>query len=161
MNKIRSLIATCIITLSTTFAVTPAFSSEPQNSPLQGEIDSILAEFGGEQTAWNEVSWDDGNVVLTLDTGAVHQIAPFAIGGCDSGKYCAYSATLYSGRKLSFSTCPSTHTSFSALGGPVRSVANSRSSGTVRVYGGSTLKATLSPNSGASNVSGVTKITCS
>ena len=72
-------------------------------SELQARVDAVLAEFpGGSQTAPNEVTWEDGAVILTLaaDEGL---ITTMAVGSCATGYYCAYSGYNLSGSKLSFS----------------------------------------------------------
>lgn len=47
---------------------------------MQTRIDEVLAEHpGGTQVSWNEVSWEDGDVVLTL---ASEGVSTFAVGSC-------------------------------------------------------------------------------
>lgn len=141
---------------------------------MQERVDEVIDEFGGEQIGWNEVSWDDGDIVLTLDpdvsvnakaTKAIAVTAAAAAASskedCASGKYCLYSRAFYEGDKLTFSSCPATHTSFTKLGGAPRSIMNDRSSGKVRAYNGNTVKVTLNAGTGTSNITGVTKVTCS
>lgn len=131
---------------------------------MQARIDQTLADHpGGTQTAWNEISWDDGEIILTLasETPSVNpHIALLAVADCPSSRFCAYSAASYGGSRITFSTCTSNH-SPSALGGPVRSLANSRSSGAVRAYNSSnTLLATANAGTGT-NVGGTTtKLSC-
>lgn len=126
---------------------------------MQARVDSALtANPGGTQIAWNEVSWDDGAMILTLapETGTVHTM----VGGCASGKFCAYDHASYSGNKITYSTCTS-YQSVSALPGAVRSMANSRTSGSIKAYSGSTLLATATAGHGT-NVGGTTTyISCS
>lgn len=131
---------------------------------LQDRVDAVISEFGGTQTASNEVSWEGGAVVLTIEDGiaprAADGIALGAIGNCAAGAFCAYSGFGYSGNKLTFTACTSGN-SVAALG-TVRSIANARTSGIVRAYDGSTLVATLSPGTGRSSVPvGIDKLNCS
>ncbi len=166
MRVARILPVTVAVTLAVLIGPVSAGASELNATSMQERVDEVLAEYGGEQTGWNEVSWDGGDVVLTLASDVALEahfpgsIAAAAVDNCAAGKYCAYGAAGYGGGKLTYSSCPATHTSFGAIG-KVRSIKNDRSSGTVRAYNGSTLKATLAPGTGASNVSSITKITCS
>ncbi len=77
-----------------------------------------------------------------------------------SGKFCAYTLPGYLGNKLTFSTCTSNH-GVSALGGSVRSIANSRSSGTVKAYNGSSLVLSVSAGTGKNTTATITKLACS
>ncbi|GGH33742.1 peptidase inhibitor family I36 protein [Microbacterium album] len=152
-------------------APTVTFAAETPTQDMQERVEAALADRpGGVQTSWNEVNWDDGRVVLTLDPTssragssvvlATDVVALAAVGGCASGTFCAYNQTGYRGDKITFSTCASSH-SVSGLVGSVRSIANSRSSGVVRAYNGTTLLASATAGNG-SNVSGTTnKLTCS
>jgi hypothetical protein len=135
--------------------VTPAHA---EASAVQDRIDQVLVDYGGTQSSWNQVSWDGGAIVLTVVDPTGPQT--FSIGPCAAGKYCAYSGTSYTGSVLTFSTC-TTGNSVAALG-QVRSIANSRTSGTVRAYNGSTLVATVSANTGKTPISGtVSTVSCS
>lgn len=142
-----------------------ALSASPaaaSTDATQDQVDAVIAEFGGTQTASNEVSWNDGAVVLTIapDTTASRGFTAFSVGGCPSGAFCAYSGTSYTGSRLTFSACTSGN-SVAALG-TVRSLANSRGTGTVRAYDGWATVATLAPNTGAASVAaGIDKLNCS
>ena len=163
-RKFMPLLALPLVVGAVALAASPAAAS---TDPAQDQVDAVIAEFGGTQTAANEVSWDDGAVVLTLAPeetssrfGGSGGITAFSVGSCPSGSFCAYSGTSYTGSRLTFSGCTAGNP-VSALGS-VRSLANSRSTGTVRAYAGWATVATLSPNSGASSVSaGVDKLNCS
>lgn len=155
----RAALAVTLVALMLASSPGPVAQAASTPSGTQDRIDEVLREHpGGDQTAWNEISWDDGAVILTL---ASTYITPFAaVGGCTSGRFCAYNQTGYRGDKLTFSTCTSSH-SVSALAGAVRSIANSRSTGSIRAYAGSTLLATAAAGTG-SNVTGTTtKFVCS
>lgn len=133
-----------------------------ENNDMQVRIDAVLhAHPGGTQIAWNEVSWDDGDVVLTLASEAPVEVSPLAaVGNCASGTFCAYTDTSYRGDKLTFSACTNIN-SVSALGGTVRSMANSRGSGSIKAYSSTVLLATAVAGTGT-NVSGTTVyINCS
>lgn len=157
----RTHLAAAAVTAAILFALTPAgawAADSPTDDQMQARVDAVIDEYGGTQTAWNEVTWDAGAVVLELGTDFV----PFAgTDDCASGRYCVYSRTGYEGTKITYSACPATYTSFTPLLGSVRSIKNDLGSGTVRAYNGNTLKAALTPGNGTSNVTNVTKLTCS
>lgn len=148
------LIATSIVGMG---SAANAAGTDPPTSTMQERIDEVLAEQpGSTQTSWNEVTWDDGDVTLTL---AADGISTFAVGSCATGKFCAYSGTFLSGSRLTFSSC-GTHSTASL--GTVRSIANARSSGSVQ--GKNSANTTLvTVGAGSSNGStpiGVTKVSC-
>ncbi|MFT4051190.1 MAG: peptidase inhibitor family I36 protein [Microbacterium sp.] len=126
---------------------------------VQARIDAVIAEYGGEQTAANEVTWDDGAIILTVEAAASVS-ALTGVGTCPSGSYCAYSRTNYLGSRLAFTTC-TTGNSVSALGSAVRSIANSRSSGTVSAYNGSTKVLTVAAGNGKNTTATITTLSCS
>ena len=159
---VLALLGTGIIAAS---AETP--SAESRNlAPMQQAVEEVLEEHpGGTQTGWNEVSWDDGEVVLNIapEEAGILGVSGNAITAlstsrnCASGRYCAFSRPGYSGSKLTVSSC--TNRSTSQLP-QVRSIANSRSSGTVRAYNGNRQITSVAPRSGK-NVSGtITRLTC-
>lgn len=155
-TSIFALLATVALALSP-MGSTP---TNPDDANMQARVDTVLAANpGGEQTAWNVVSWDDGAVVLTL--APENSVGSLTVGGCATGKHCAYNGVSYTGDKLTYSTCTS-HESVSALPGTVRSMANSRSSGSIKAYSSSsTLLATATAGHGT-NVGGTTSyISCS
>ncbi|GAA2463080.1 peptidase inhibitor family I36 protein [Agromyces soli] len=124
---------------------------------LQQQIDAVLAEFpGGVQTGPDEVSWQDGAVVLNLAPEG--QLAARSVGSCATGAHCVYSGVGLSGSKLTFSTCSTQ--SVAPLGAPVASIANARSV-VVRAYNSVGVVGSVSANSSASTSSwGVTKVGC-
>lgn len=166
-RKFMSLLALPLLVGAIALSASPAAAT---TDPTQDQVDAVIAEFGGTQTAPNEVSWNDGAVVLTLapddaarfDDSSARSggFTTFAVGSCPSGYFCAYSGTSYTGSRLTFSAC-TTGNSVAALG-TVRSLANSRGTGTVRAYDGWATVATLGPNTGASSVAaGIDKLNCS
>lgn len=160
--RIARLTLTFVLAVVLSVAGTSAAQAVTTDPAMQSRVDAVIDQFGGTQTGWNAVAWDDGAVVLELaPESAGTDSVTAAADNCASARYCAYASANYQGNKLTYSACPATYTNFSALLASPRSVKNDLSSGTVRVYGGSTVKATLSAGSGTSNVTGVTKITCS
>lgn len=151
---VGALALTLIAPLSANAATTTA------NDTLQAQIDAVLTEHpGGTQTAPNEITWDDGAVVLTLEVpgGA---FSPLAVGSCATDYYCAYSNYNLSGSKVSFYECDTTKST--SLLSTVRSVANARSSGYVQAKSsaGSVL-ATIGYNGSLAYApTGITQLTC-
>lgn len=165
MHHPRTVLATAALVLVALFTPTTASATTPPATAMQERVEDILEEHGGVQTGWNEVTWDEGAVILTIapddsiEAGPVGVRAAAAQDNCAAGKYCAYGKASYGGNKLTYSACPATHTSFSIIGSP-RSIKNNRTTGTVKAYNGSTLKNTLTPGNGNSSTTGITKITC-
>lgn len=144
----------------TLLAPSLAQAATSADTPTQERIDEVIAEYGGEQTAWNEVTWNNGEVVFTTAPPVSTQhLTAAAARNCNSGSHCAFSGTGYSGERLTFSSC-SSNQSVSILSS-VRSVANNRAGKSIKVYKNSTLLATVSANSGKNVSSGATSLTCS
>ena len=131
-------------------------AAQAATSPLQLGIDEILAAYpGGTQVGEREISWDGGEVILTLEP----EFTTFAVGNCATGSFCAYTGANRSGTKVSFTNCSATN-STSVLGKPVRSVANARSSGSVRAYNGSSTVLTVAAGGTSNTTSTVTRLGC-
>lgn len=132
----------------------------PVADTLQTRVDAVLSEFpGGTQTGLNQITWDGGAMILTLeDTSG--GIGLFAVGSCATGYHCAYSGNALSGNKLSLSGCDTTH-STAALG-VVRSIANAHSSGYVQAKNasGSVLSTVYAGGSVGYAPAGITQLTC-
>lgn len=114
---------------------------------------------GGYATSEHTAYWPELGMTLVSDEAQAAQRSerPKAVGSCSNGAVCAYSGSSLSGSKLSWSSC-GTH-STSALAS-VRSIANGRTSETLRARNGSTVLASASPGT-QKNVSGsVTNISC-
>lgn len=164
MPKLTTAITTALV-LALLSVPTTAWSQPTSDTPMQEAITDVIEEYGGTQTAWNEVSWDDGETTLVLDPGLASPQTGLGRGAtstsaCTKGRYCAYGKTDYLGSRLEYSACPATVTSFGPVSS-VRSIKNNRSSGTIKAYKGSTLKTTLSPGNNNKDTTGTTKITCS
>lgn len=145
------------LTLAAALTIPPAQSATASESDVQARIDQVIADYpGGVQTAPNEVSWGDGQVILTV----VDSDAPStrAVGSCATGAHCVYSGTSLTGSKLTFSTC--TTQSVAPLGGPVKSIANARSSVSVRAYNDLGALGSVAANSWINTSWAMTKIGC-
>ncbi|MCD1571859.1 hypothetical protein [Agromyces mediolanus] len=150
--------AAALVAAAVVLAPLPAVAATaPEDPGLQQRIDAVLAEFpGGTQTGPDEVSWQDGAVVLTLESEG--QLAARSVGSCATGTHCVYSGSGLSGSKLTFSTCSTQ--SVAPLGAPVASIANARSV-VVRAYNSIGVVGSVSANGSANTGSwGVTKVGC-
>lgn len=160
-SRSRRLVVLAAIGVLSLGMIAPSMAAyAAEDSGLQDRVDAVLAEFpGGTQTMANEISWDGGQMILTLATGD-DSFAARAVGSCATGYYCAYSGYNLSGSKLSFSACNTTQ-STSALS-VVRSIANARSSGSVQGKNSSgSVLATIGANGslGYAPVN-ITRLTC-
>lgn len=127
------------------------------DSPLQTEVDRLLALTpGGTQVDEDTIVWDEGAVVVNvaLDSGRASR----AIANCPTGYYCAWTAAGYLGTSIWLTSCSAggTSSSLASLGSAARSMANARTSGTVKRMNGATVVDTLTASSGRSSVSGTT-----
>lgn len=99
-----------------------------ESTALQERVEAILDQYpGGTQIAENEIAWDGGAVILTLEASG--GITPMAVGSCATGSYCAYSGYNLTGSKLSFSSCGAPQPV--GVLGTVRSIANARTAGAI------------------------------
>ncbi|PPF41870.1 hypothetical protein C5B85_18285 [Pseudoclavibacter sp. AY1F1] len=110
---------------------------------------------GGHATGEHTAYWPDLGMTLLSEEASASpsRDRQRAVGSCASGNVCAYSGSSLSGSKLSWSSC-GTH-STAALGS-VRSIANGRTSETLRARNGSTVLATATPGT-QKNVSGTAR----
>lgn len=149
-----------LATAALTLAPLTANASEAKvDATMQARVDAVLAEnLGGIQIGVNEIAWQGGAVILTLAPEDA-EIAPFAVGSCSTGSFCAYSGYSLSGSKLSFTTC-ATHSTTPL--GAVRSVANARSSGSIKAKNSSgTVLSTISAGGSVAYApSNITQLTC-
>lgn len=148
LRTIAILTATALLTLAVPMSTAHA------DNPLQDQIETVIATYGGEQIAPNQVSWDDGDITLTLSTGTTTR----AVGTCATGKFCAYSQLNQQGSKLTFTTCTAPN-STSPIGS-VRSVANARTSGTVTAYNGSAAVLTVAAGRTTNTGATITRLGC-
>lgn len=161
INKLTAIgTATLALATAVLLASTPAqaANSEKQTSSLQERVDAVLERFpGGTRTGVNEISWEGGDVVLTLE---VPGATPRAIGTCADDSYCAYSGTNLTGSKISFSSCGTYSTS---PVGTVRSIANARTSGKVQGKNASNtvLSTVYAGKADNSTPNGISKLACS
>lgn len=151
---------TLVVALSVTLLVL-GLTAGASTTSLQERVDLALEQNPGSvQIGPNEIAID-GSTILVLEmagSGQSRAQPAGTVGGCPAGKFCAYSKVGYAGDYLSYSTCESSH---SVAGISVRSIANSRSSGSVLAYKGSTLLATVAAGTGKNVSKGTSKLSCS
>lgn len=134
----------------------PAQAANASPTDVQTRIDQVLADFpGGVQTGANEVTWGDGDVVLTVADPEAPAIR--GIGSCDTGAHCVYSASNLTGSKMTFSTC--TTQSVAPLGTAVKSIANARTV-VVRAYNDLGALGSIPANNWINTAWTMTKIGC-
>ncbi len=161
MNTVRTIRFSLIAAASAaalTFGGGLAANADVGEETMQERVDRVLLEYpGGTQIASNEISWENGAVVLTL--ASADGIAPRAVGSCATDAYCAYNGSGLSGSKLTFWTCGIYSTT--ALGS-VRSVANARTGGYVdaKNSGGGVLATIYGGNSISYAPAGITQLSC-
>lgn len=144
-HRLSSTALAAILVAMLSLIVSPASAVPPDT--LEARAAVILATHpGGQEIAPGVLSWNDGAVVLTLD-GAV---GPQSIGTCQTGQYCAWGGTNYTGTKLAFTACSSggTSSSLALLSGLARSTANARTSGHVNAVNGGSLIYSMPANTG-------------
>lgn len=168
MSPHRPLALITALALSAVAVLTLSAGMAQELTPygaVQDRIDEAIAEFGGEQTAWNEVSWGDGDVrfiaALPGTSVTTHAIGTAAdmVKNCPTGQHCVFAGAGYAGEKLVFKSCTANQ-SVSVLSS-VRSIANNRFGKTVRAYKATTLLVSVPANSGRDVKAGTTKVTCS
>ena len=158
--KRTSLIFVSTLTLALTWAgAAPGFAAITEPS-MQDRVAVVLAgNPGSVQTGWNEVTMSGGDPVLALESSRTDTVLPASVGTCPNGKFCAYGKMGYRGDKLTYSTCTANHSVAGLIA--VRSIANSRATGTVRAYNGSTVVASVAAGTGENLAGKTTWLTCS
>lgn len=152
MSKIHPVIATLALLGLAILTPTPA---DAAGDGMQERIDAVMARYpGGVQTGSGEISWENGEVILTLPGGTAK-----AVGSCASGSFCAYTGSNLSGARISFTNCAGSN-SVAPLGSAVRSFANGRPSGTVYAYNGATAVASTSAGSFQNTTATITRLGC-
>ena len=161
MKRIPLLVVALLVLASLTPAAATAAVAPPDAAEsLQARVDAVMeANPRGVQISDDSIAWEDGTIVMTLEGGSNQK----TIGTCSNGSYCAWAALAYTGSKLSFTACSlgGTSSSLAALGTNARSLANARSSGTVKVRNGGTLVWNMAASTGIpSNTFTVTTMVC-
>jgi hypothetical protein len=149
-------IAASLTTIALGAAGSASASAKKPNDTVQSQIDRILeTDPTATQVGTNVVSWDGGDITLTIVNESVASTQR-AIGRCADGKHCAFSATGYGGSMLSYSSCTTNSISFYP-----RSIANARDNAVVRAYMNSTQIYAMGANVGISGLSrDINKFVC-
>lgn len=143
-------------TLIMSASAAPALADETSASGTPTVYDILAANPGGTIIDERTISWQNGTIVLTLESGRNAR----AVGSCATGSFCAFNGANLSGSRLAFSTCDSTFSTTQLLGG-VKSVANARSGGTVLGQNSSSTNLmTVAANTWANAPGAVVKLRC-
>lgn len=132
MRNIRpalAALAALVLTLLPTSAHAHPSADLADPDALAAEVQRVLELApGGVEIAPGKISWNDGEVVLTLEGS----VSPDALADCDPNRYCAWTATSFTGSLFTFSACSTGGTTVSIPAGyTARSLANMRSTGYV------------------------------
>lgn len=150
----RNLFAAVATTLLV-LGVAPAAAHADTIDPRIAQALETVA--GGEALDSHTAYWPEQHMTLTVDDD---DIVPFsAVGSCPDGSICAYAGLALTGARLSWTTC-GTH-STSALGAPVRSIADARSTGMLQARNGTTVVATAYAQSWAGVTGTSDNVKCS
>jgi hypothetical protein len=118
MRKVNALVLVLAMTLlGFTVAGSPAVAQPSAQASLQAQAAQILhAHPGGVQISPTQIAWQNGAVILNLQT-PTRGATPYAtFNGCPSGYYCFFQYKNFTGRMLQLSTCNSTQIYFSNYG---------------------------------------------
>ncbi len=127
-----------------------------EETPISPEVaDALEVEPGGVVIDYWTAEWPDTGMRLDVEPEIFLRAA---VGSCASGRICAFSKVGATGTKLSWSSCGTYSTS--ALGSAVRSIANARSTGTLKALNGSTTVASASAGTSTNVYATVTKVSC-
>lgn len=148
-----SLLVAAVFAIGSVPAV--ANAAEPVGDPDPQIAEMLDAVPGGILIDSNHAVWPELDMEMTVPRAS--DVAARAVGGCATGKICAFNAYFADGSALSFGTCgihsiPSNFT--------VKSVANARSSGTAQPRNGTTVLATISAGTYQNTSGTVTNIRC-
>ena len=149
--KHRTILA--VLTTAILLAITPiaahADSVDPQITA------ALQAVPGGEVLDDHTAYWPALTMTLTVSDRRLRE----AVGACPNGSVCAFGGVSLTGSRLSWTTCSTFSTT--ALGVPVRSIADARSTGSLQARNGTTVVATANAQSWASVTSASDNVKCS
>ncbi|WP_029265009.1 MULTISPECIES: hypothetical protein [unclassified Microbacterium] len=149
-------LAAIVLGLLVAFGATPAMAADPSDREVDPAVAAMLEEVpGGIVIDATRAVWPDLGMELQI-VGA-SSISARTVGGCATGKTCAFSLASLGGSILSFSSCTVNAVPASFV---TRSAANARTSGYMQARNGSSVLATIYAGNW-SNVSGtVTNLRC-
>jgi hypothetical protein len=143
------ILAVAVAVIAITSAAAPAVAADDsRRAAAASEVARILEQVPGA-VQLDATTLVAGDVTFTVDDGSNAR----DIASCPTGNYCAWRGSGYTGTRVDFVSCSASGTTslLTGLGGPARSVANARLSGTVQLRDGTTTVATMTANSGDSN----------
>jgi hypothetical protein len=155
MRRSKTL-AAIILGMVVTLGATPAMAAESGDREVDPAVAAMLEEVpGGIVVDATRAVWPE--LGMELQVTAKSSISARTVGGCATGKTCAFSLASLGGNILSFSSCSVNAVPASFV---TRSAANARTSGYMQARNGSSVLATISAGNW-SNVSGtVTNLRC-
>jgi len=148
--KYRTTLALLVATLLL------AAPSAAHADSVDPQIAAALAAVPGGQVIDDRTAvWPDLSMTMTVPDPRLRE----AIGSCANGSVCAFSGASLTGSKLSWTTCSTFSTT--ALGVPVRSIADARSTGSLQARNGTTVVATALAQNWASVTGTTDNVKCS
>jgi len=149
--KHRTVLA--VLTTAILLTITPIAAHADALDP---QITAALqAVPGGEALDDHTAYWPDLSMTLTVPDTRLRA----AVGTCPNGSVCAFGGVSLTGSRLSWTTCGTFSTT--ALGVPVRSIADARSTGSLQARNGTTVVATAIAQSWASVTGTSDNVKCS
>ncbi|KQZ23095.1 hypothetical protein [Microbacterium sp. Root553] len=144
---------TAIAALVLALVLSPA-AANAETDELHPDVEYALeAVPGGIAVSDTEVVWPALGMILEAESAMQR-----AVGSCATGTYCAYAQPGLNGTKLTFTICANVSTSALQT---VGSIANGRTSGSVRARNSSgTTLATAGANGSANVGGGTTNLLC-
>ncbi|MFJ6531153.1 hypothetical protein [Microbacterium sp. NPDC091662] len=145
-----------VLGLLVTLGATPAMAAGPSDREVDPAVAAMLDEVpGGIVVDATRAVWPD--LGMELQVIGMSSVSARTVGGCATGKTCAFNLASLGGSILSFSSCSVNAVPASFV---TRSAANARASGYMEPRNGSTVLATIYAGNW-SNVSGtVTNLRC-
>lgn len=132
-------------------------------APLAAHADTLSPQIaaalqsvpGGEVVNDHTAYWPDLTMTLTVPDTRLRD----AVGSCPNGSVCAFGGPTLTGSRLSWTTCGTFSTA--ALGAPVQSIADARSTGSLQARNGTTVVATATAQSWAGVTGTTDNVHCS
>lgn len=148
------------------FGAAPAATADTGEAEVAPAVAEALAAVpGGVVIDYWTAEWPSQDMRLELrpagangDAAAARSVGTAAVGQCATGRICAFSGYGATGASLSWGSCGTYSTS--ALGAPVRSIANARSSGTLYARNGTTVVASAAAGTMKNVYATVTNVRC-
>ncbi|MFJ2552879.1 hypothetical protein [Microbacterium sp. NPDC087591] len=156
MKRARVMLTLLVVAVFALGSVpTAATAAEAVIDPDPQIAEMLDAVPGGILIDSHHAVWPELDMEMTVPRTS--EVTARSVGGCATGKICAFNAFFADGSALSFGTCgvhsiPANFT--------VKSVANARSSGTAQARNGSTVLKTITAGTFQNTSGTVTNIRC-